>query len=198
MPPRIQILEGDIALQDTDAIVNAANTAMRPGGGVDGAITRAAGAGALADRERLIRERGTPPLETGAAVAGDDGALPARWIIYTAGPVYSGSQAADGALLRGCHIASLRAADEVGARAIAFPAISCGIYGYPPTEAAPIAIASVIEAQTRVEEVRFVLFNSEMRAVFEQAMTAEADRRNWTVEGPGRWLPPAIEERRTT
>jgi O-acetyl-ADP-ribose deacetylase len=191
MPPRIQILEGDITLQATDAIVNAANTGMRPGGGVDGAITRAAGPEALADRERLIRERGAPPLETGAAVAGDGGALPARWIIYTAGPVYSGTDV-DGVLLRSCHVASLLTADEVGAESVAFPAISCGIYGYPATEAAPIALAAVMETQTQVGDVRFVLFGSEMESVFRAAMTAEAERRGWTTDELDRRQPPAV------
>jgi O-acetyl-ADP-ribose deacetylase (regulator of RNase III) len=192
MPPRIQILEGDITLQATDAIVNAANTAMRPGGGVDGAITRAAGHQALADRERLIRERGTPPLETGGAgAAARGGALPARWIIYTAGPVYSGTET-DGVLLRSCHVASLLAAEEAGARSVAFPAISCGIYGYPATEAAPIALAAVMEAHTQVGDVRFVLFGSEMGSVFRAAMRAEAERRGWTEDELDRWLPPPV------
>ena len=124
--------------RDVDAIVNAANTSLRAGGGVDGAITRAAGPDALADRERVIRERGTRPLPTGDAVATIGGALLARWIIHTAGPVYSGSPD-DARLLASCHTRSLEVADELGARTVAFPAISTGVYGYPLDEAAPVA-----------------------------------------------------------
>jgi O-acetyl-ADP-ribose deacetylase (regulator of RNase III) len=169
MAPRITLVRGDITVQDVDAVVNAANTAMRPGGGVDGAITKAAGPEALADRQRLVREGGDPPLPTGTAQVGAGGALAARWIIYTAGPVYSGAPD-DAELLAACHIACLRAADEVGARTIAFPAISTGVYGYPLDLAAPIAIGSVAEATTRVEEVRFVLFDERAYAAFDQAL----------------------------
>jgi len=171
MAPRIVLVRGDITLQDVDAVVNAANTAMRPGGGVDGAITRAAGPTAMADRERLIRERGEPPLPTGTAVAGDGGDLPARWIIYTAGPVYRGS-ASDAELLAACHSACLAAADGVGARAVAFPAISTGVYGYPLDEAASIAVGTVAEADSQVEEVRFVLFDDRALAAFRRALDA--------------------------
>ncbi len=156
--PNIVLVRGDITVQDVDAIVNAANTSLRAGGGVDGAITRAAGPEALADRERVIRERGKPPLPTGDAVATIGGALRARWIIHTAGPIYSGSPD-DPRLLASCHTRSLQVADELGARTIAFPAISTGVYGYPLDEAAPVAIEAVRSAATAVEEVRFVLFD---------------------------------------
>ena len=171
MTLRIELVQGDITNQSVDAIVNAANTALRPGGGVDGAITRAAGPAALADRERIIRERGRTPLPTGEAVATIAGDLDARWIIHTAGPVYSGT--ADPAeLLASCHRSVLRVADELGANTVAFPAISTGIYGYPVDEAAPIAIASVTEQDTRVGEVRFVLFDAGTLAAFEAALDA--------------------------
>jgi O-acetyl-ADP-ribose deacetylase (regulator of RNase III) len=169
MAPRITLVRGDITVQDVDAVVNAANVAMRPGGGVDGAITRAAGAEALADRERLIREAGDPPLPTGTARVGAGGARGARWVIYTAGPVYSGDPG-DAELLAACHTACLRAADQVGARTVAFPAISTGVYGYPLELAAPIAVTSVAEADTRVEEARFVLFDERAHAAFEAAL----------------------------
>jgi O-acetyl-ADP-ribose deacetylase (regulator of RNase III) len=172
--PRILLVLGDITSQDVDAVVNAANTAMRPGGGVDGAITRAAGPDAMADRQRLIGERGSPPLPTGTAVAGAGGALPARWIVYTAGPVHSGDPT-DAELLASCHVESLRAADGVGARTVAFPAISTGIYGYPIEEAAPVAIRAVAEADTRVEEVRFVLFDRAAFDAFSRALEALGD-----------------------
>lgn len=169
--PRIVLLKGDITTQDADAIVNAANSALRPGGGVDGTITRAAGPLALAHRERVIRERGRPPLPTGTAVATIGGNLKARWIIQTAGPIYSGSPD-DTRLLASCHQDSLRVADELGAHTIAFPAISTGIYGYPIDEAATVAIEAVRSADTRVEEVRFVLFDDRALAAFERALGA--------------------------
>ena len=172
MAPRIVLVRGDITTEAVDAVVNAANTAMRPGGGVDGAITRAAGAAAMRDRERLIRERGDPPLPTGTAVTGIGGDLPARWIIYTAGPVYRGSPH-DAELLHACHEACLRAADGAGARSVAFPAISTGIYGYPPAEAARTAVAAVREALTDspVTLVRFVLFDDATLAVFTRELS---------------------------
>ncbi len=169
MTPLIELVRGDITTQSIDAIVNAANTSLRPGGGVDGAITRAAGATARADRERVIRERGSTPLPTGEAIATTGGALDARWIIHTAGPVYSGSPV-DSELLEQCHLSVLKLADELGARTIAFPAISTGIYGYPIDEAAPIAIASVSHAETAVAKVRFVLFSEGDLAAFQRAL----------------------------
>ncbi|MEO8423585.1 MAG: O-acetyl-ADP-ribose deacetylase [Actinomycetota bacterium] len=167
--PRIVLLQTDITFQDVDAIVNAANTSLRPGGGVDGAITRAAGPDALADRERVIRERGDPPLTTGQAVATIGGALAARWIIHTAGPIYSGSPD-DPRTLASCHTECLRVADELGAKTIAFPAISTGVYGYPLEEAAPVAIEAIRSAVTRIDEVRFVLFDEVAMDAFERAL----------------------------
>jgi O-acetyl-ADP-ribose deacetylase (regulator of RNase III) len=169
--PRIVLVEGDITDQDADAIVNAANTSLRPGGGVDGAIARAAGREAMADRRRVIAERGEPPLPTGTAVATIGGDLRASWIVHTAGPIY-GENDRDADLLAACHTSALRVADELGARTVAFPAISCGIYGYPPEEAAPVAIRAVLGAQTDVEEVRFVLFDDTLFDVFDRALTA--------------------------
>lgn len=170
--PNLTLVLGDITSEDVDAVVNAANTALRPGGGVDGAITRAAGPDALADRERLIAERGDPPLPTGDAVATIGGDLTARWIIHTAGPIYRGSPS-DATLLRACHISCLRIADELGARTVAFPAISTGVYGYPVSEAAPIALDAVRKADTQVIEVRFVLFDAAVRDAFEDALAGE-------------------------
>jgi len=175
MAARIELVHGDITEQSVDAIVNAANTALLPGGGVDGAITDAAGPDALADRERVIRERGPTPLPTGEAVATIAGDLDARWIIHTAGPVYSGS-ARDAELLASCHRSVLRVADGLGARSVAFPAISTGIYGYPVDEAAPIAIATVLDAVTAVEQVRFVLFSERDLGVFRDALDAARGR----------------------
>jgi O-acetyl-ADP-ribose deacetylase len=167
--PQILLVRGDITHQDVDAVVNAANDSLRPGGGVDGAITRAAGADALADRERVIRERGKRPLPTGTAVATSGGDLKARWIIHTAGPVYSGSEE-DERMLAACHTTALSVADQLGARTVAFPAISTGIYGYPVEEAAPVAIAAVAHSHTAVEEVRFVLFDDHALNTFRRAL----------------------------
>ena len=167
--PRILLVQGDITTQDVDAVVNAANDSLRPGAGVDGAITRAAGADALAERERLIRDRGKRPLPTGTAIATTGGDLKARWIIHTAGPVYSGTPR-DEELLAACHVNALLVADELGAKTIAFPAISTGVYGYPIDEAAPIAVAAVAGSQTAVEEVRFVLFDTYAYETFRRAL----------------------------
>jgi O-acetyl-ADP-ribose deacetylase (regulator of RNase III) len=106
-----------------------------------------------------------------ATLAGD---LPARWIIHTAGPVYSGSPD-DARLLAACHTSSLAVADDLGVRTIAFPAISTGIYGYPLDEAAPVALAAVRDAPTRVEEVRFVLFDRDALDAFKRALEAAVD-----------------------
>jgi O-acetyl-ADP-ribose deacetylase (regulator of RNase III) len=172
---RIILVRGDITVQDVDAVVNAANTALRPGSGVDGAITSAAGPDALADRERVIRERGHPPLPTGQAVATIGGALAARWIIHTAGPIYSGSPD-DPRLLASCHTESLRIADELGVKTMAFPAISTGIYGYPVEQAASVAIEATASASTEVEEVRFVLFDDRSLQAFEAALNGTRPR----------------------
>ena len=173
MAPSLELVQGDITTQSVDAIVNAANTTLRPGGGVDGAITRAAGPEALTDRERVMTDRGRTPLPTGQAVATIAGDLDARHIIHTAGPVYSGTDR-DAELLAACHRSVLAVADEVGARSVAFPAISTGVYGYPVELAAPIAIATVLEARTAVDRVRFVLFSDRDLAAFELALAARA------------------------
>jgi len=166
---RILLVRGDITLQNVDVVVNAANEALLPGGGVDGAITRAAGAVALAERVRMIRERGSRPLPTGTAVATTGGDLKARWIIHTAGPVYSGVPE-DPRLLAACHTATLTLAEELGAATVAFPAISTGTYGYPAEEAAGVAIAAVAGSGTTVREVRFVLLDERMHAAFRGAL----------------------------
>lgn len=175
-------------MRTTDAIVNAANTSLQPGGGVDGAITRAAGAEALAERRRLIAERGTPPLPTGSAVTTGAGNLRCRWIIHTAGPVYSGT-AEDRRLLAGCYRSSLAEADRVGAASVAFPAISCGVYGYPPGEAAPVAIATIMGADTKVIRVEFVVLGEAMERTFGDAIRGEAGRHGWSADDLGRWSP---------
>ena len=149
---------GDLTTISADAVVNAANASLLGGGGVDGAI-HSRGGPAILEACRAVRASRYPDgLPTGEAVATTAGNLPALWVIHTVGPVYA--RAADPAAdLRACHLNALRVADEVGARSVAFPAISCGVYGYPPGEAAPVAVRAVLEADTSVELVTFVLNN---------------------------------------
>ena len=168
--PEIEIVQGDITREGVDAIVNAANSSLLGGGGVDGAIHRAGGPEILAEC-RQIRDAEWPDgLPTGHAVATTAGELPCQWVIHTVGPVYASAPDPPG-LLASCHRESLRVAGELGARSVAFPAISCGIYGYPVDEAAPIAIGTVRSTPTSVELVRFVLFDSSSLATFQRCMT---------------------------
>jgi O-acetyl-ADP-ribose deacetylase (regulator of RNase III) len=165
---RIEIVQGDVTAERVDAIVNAANSSLLGGGGVDGAIHRAGGPAILAECRRIRADRYPDGLPTGQAVATTAGDLPARWVIHTVGPVYARHD--DPApLLASCHTESLRVADEVGARSVAFPAISTGVYGYPLDEAAPVALHAVRGADTRVELVRFVLFGEDALEAFERA-----------------------------
>lgn len=160
---------GDITEQAVDAVVNAANPSLMGGGGVDGAIHRRGGPAVLAECKEIRRTRYPDGLPTGRAVATTGGDLPAKWVIHTVGPVYSGSPR-DPELLASCHTESLRVADELGAKTVAFPAISTGVYGYPLELAAPVAIRAVREAATKVEEVRFVLFGADAYGAFERAL----------------------------
>jgi O-acetyl-ADP-ribose deacetylase len=169
---RIECVRGDITAQDLDAIVNAANRSLLGGGGVDGAIHRAGGPAILAECRRLRDERYPEGLPTGQAVATTAGDLPARWVIHTVGPVYSRHD--DPApLLASCHTESLRVADEVGARTVAFPAISTGVFGYPVAEAAPVAVEAVRAAKTGVVLVRFVLFDPAALRAFQRAASRD-------------------------
>lgn len=161
---------GDITRERADAIVNAANPSLLDGGGVDRAIHRAGGPAILAACEELRSTRSRGGLPTGEAVATTAGELPARWVIHTVGPVYSGT-VEDGRLLARCHTEALRVADELGATSIAFPAISTGAYGYPLEEAARVAVGAVLAADTPIEDVRFVLIDRRSLAAFEAAAT---------------------------
>jgi len=164
---RLELVEGDITQQDTDAIVNAANEALIPGGGVDGAITRAAGPEALAARRKLGR------CPTSEARIGPGGRLKARHIIYTVGPVYRGGDKGEPDLLASAYRSSLELASEHGLRSVAFPSISTGAYGYPLEEAAPIALQTVIDylkTHTDIELVRFVLYGQHAYQVYERAL----------------------------
>ncbi|NUP03407.1 MAG: O-acetyl-ADP-ribose deacetylase [Nonomuraea sp.] len=161
----ITLEQGDITEQRADAIVNAANSSLLGGGGVDGAIHRRGGPEILEECRRLRASRYSEGLPTGQAVATTAGRLPARWVIHTVGPVHSRSQDRS-ELLASCHRESLRVADELGATSVAFPAISTGIYGWPLDDAARIAVAAVRDAGTSVEEVRFVLYDAAAYAAF--------------------------------
>jgi O-acetyl-ADP-ribose deacetylase (regulator of RNase III) len=171
---RIELVLGDITEQDVDAIVNAANSSLMGGGGVDGAIHRRGGPEILEECRRIRATTHGRGLPTGQAVATTAGRLRARWVIHTVGPVYRVvDRPAD--LLASCHVESLRVADELGAKTVAFPAISTGVYGYPLDEAAPVAIRAVRDAQTAVEEIRFVLFDRHAYEVFAAALAALQD-----------------------
>jgi O-acetyl-ADP-ribose deacetylase (regulator of RNase III) len=173
--PRIELTQGDITEQRVDAIVNAANASLMGGGGVDGAIHRRGGPAIHAECKEIRRSRYPDGLPTGDAVATTGGDLPAHWVIHTLGPVYS-MEAEPLPLLVSCHVESLRVADELGARTVAFPAISTGVYGYPLEEAAPISVASVTGADTDVKEVRFVLFDRRAYDMFADAKVAVEER----------------------
>jgi O-acetyl-ADP-ribose deacetylase len=168
--PRIVLLQGDITQQAVDAIVNAANSSLLGGGGVDGAIHRKGGPAIVEACRRLRAERYPGGLPTGQAVETPAGHLPARWVIHTVGPVYASSEDRSG-LLRSCHVEALRVADTLCCVTVAFPAISTGVYGYPLDLAAPVAIGAVREARTRVQEVRFVLFDQPVYVAFERALS---------------------------
>jgi O-acetyl-ADP-ribose deacetylase len=155
VPPRLEAAQGDITLEQVDAVVNAANARLAGGGGVDGAIHRAAGAAQLQAACRAIG--GCSP---GQAVVTDGFALPARFIIHTVGPVWHGGTSGEPETLASCYRAALSRADEMEARSVAFPAISTGVYGYPPDLAAALAVTTVGAADTDVTLVRFVAFDA--------------------------------------
>jgi O-acetyl-ADP-ribose deacetylase len=169
--PRITLVQGDITEQAVDAVVNAANSKLLGGGGVDGAIHRRGGPAILEECRRIRAERLPDGLPTGQAVATTAGDLPARWVIHTVGPVYAKGEDRSG-LLASCHVESLRVAGELAARTVAFPAISTGVYGYPVEEAAAVAVTAVRTADTEVDEVRFVLFDREAYQAFDRARSA--------------------------
>jgi Predicted phosphatase homologous to the C-terminal domain of histone macroH2A1 len=164
----IRLVLGDITEQRVDALVNAANSSLLGGGGVDGAIHRCGGPEILAECRALRAGRYGGGLPVGQAVATTAGRLPARWVIHTVGPVYSLREDRS-ALLASCHVEALRVADELGARSVAFPAISTGAYGWPVEAAARIALGAVRNTPTNVEYVSFVLFDTRAYAAFAEA-----------------------------
>ncbi|MGW3729913.1 O-acetyl-ADP-ribose deacetylase [Streptomyces sp. F001] len=161
----IRLVQGDITRESADAIVNAANSSLLGGGGVDGAIHRRGGPAILEECRRLRAAEYGKGLPTGQAVATTAGDLDARWVIHTVGPVHSTSEDRS-ALLASCYRESLRVADELGARTVAFPAISTGVYRWPMEDAARIAVETVRATGTAVEEVRFVLFDDRAYEAF--------------------------------
>jgi O-acetyl-ADP-ribose deacetylase (regulator of RNase III) len=169
---RLEAVLGDITTEQVDAVVNAANSALLGGGGVDGAIHAAAGPALLRECQRLRETTHRTGLPVGDAVATGAGDLPARWVIHTVGPNRHRGQT-DPALLASCFTSSLRVAREVGARSVAFPAVSAGIYGWDSAEVARIAVAAIrgdTDATGGIDLVRFVLFGRRVLADFEQAL----------------------------
>lgn len=168
---QITLVRADITAEPVDAVVNAANSSLLGGGGVDGAIHGAGGPAILAECRQLRSGELRAGLPTGQAVATTAGELPARWVIHTVGPVYVKREDRS-ALLRSCYTESLRVADGLGARTVAFPAISAGVYGWPMDDAATQAVGAVRSAQTAVEQVRFVLFSAAAYDAFTAALAA--------------------------
>jgi O-acetyl-ADP-ribose deacetylase (regulator of RNase III) len=165
----LELVEGDITDQQVDAIVNAANSRLAGGGGVDGAIHRRGGPSIMAETDRQHPE-GCP---TGSAVISGAGDLPARYVIHTVGPVWYGGSSGESDLLAGAHRCSLELAVEHGCRSVAFPAISTGVYGYPLDQASRVALETVIDflrTHAKPDLVRFVLFGRPAYEAFEEAL----------------------------
>jgi O-acetyl-ADP-ribose deacetylase (regulator of RNase III) len=172
---RIRLVQGDITRIAADAIVNAANSALAGGGGVDGAIHRAGGPAIMDDlRRRYGAGRSCP---TGGAVVSAAGLLEAKWVIHAVGPVWWGGTAGEAGLLASAYLTSLRLADDLGAHHVAFPSISTGAYGYPVDQAAPVALDAVargLRDAVSVQRVTFVLSGGDALAAFEGALRALA------------------------
>jgi len=167
----LRAVRGDITQVDADVIVNAANPGLLGGGGVDGAIHRAGGPEILAECRAIAAGLPDHRLPRGQAVATTAGRLPARWVVHTAGPIWSATQDRS-AVLRSCYAESLRLADRLGAHSIAFPAISAGVYGWPLDDAARQAVAGVRSVPVEhVQEVRFVLFDDRALDAFVTAIS---------------------------
>jgi len=159
----ISFVVGDLTAQHVDAIVNAANEALAPGGGVCGAIRRAGGDEIFDECARL------GGCATGDAKATGAGRLPARHVVHAVGPVWHGGGHGEAELLASAYRGSLEVAEELGCRTVAFPALSTGIYGYPPELAAPVAVSAAREFEDRFDEIRFVFLDDGMRELFERA-----------------------------
>ncbi|MEW5768206.1 MAG: O-acetyl-ADP-ribose deacetylase [bacterium] len=168
---RLLLVQGDITKESTDAIVNAANSSLMGGGGVDGAIHRAGGPAILEECKRIRAERGRLP--TGQAVITTAGNMAAKYVIHTVGPVWGGGDKNEPELLASCYRESLKLAAASGCRSVAFPSVSTGVYGYPVNLAAPVALQTVIDflkENPSLEEVRFVLFDADTFKAYQKAM----------------------------
>ena len=174
----LRLVEGDITAVMADAVVNAANSSLMGGGGVDGAIHRAGGPEILEECRGIVKRIGWLP--PGRAVITTGGRLPAKYVIHTVGPVWRGGGAGEAGTLASCYRESLRVARERGLRSVAFPSISTGAYGYPMERAAGVALGTVVELLERgegVEEVTFVLWGREALEVYRRALEELATRR---------------------
>jgi O-acetyl-ADP-ribose deacetylase len=163
---KLALVEGDITTQEVDAVVNAANSRMRGGGGVDGAIHRAGGPAVLED----CRRRFPGGLATGDAGWTTAGEMPAQWVIHVVGPNYRAGQT-ERSLLTSCYARALQVADELGAGTVAFPLVSAGIYGWPLDDAVDAAITTLQEATTQVEEARIVAFGRDTADAIRQRLS---------------------------
>lgn len=171
MHPKLSLIRGDITKMKVDAIVNAANSSLLGGGGVDGAIHRAGGPEIMAECHQIRQRQGGCP--TGEAVITTGGALPANHVIHTVGPVWQGGQKGESELLAACYRNALKLAVENGVKSIAFPNISTGVYGYPKAAASKIALASTtafLEEQDTIEQVTFVCFDNENFQLYQEAI----------------------------
>jgi O-acetyl-ADP-ribose deacetylase (regulator of RNase III) len=173
---RVELLQGDITAQAVDAIVNAANSSLLGGGGVDGAIHRKGGPAILEECRALRADRYPDGLAEGEAVATTAGNLPARWVIHTVGPIWDPREAeARAATLRSCYARSLEVADELGATTIAFPLISSGAFGWPLEDAVVQALTALKGVATAVDEARLVLFAEKALALAERVAAEEEE-----------------------
>ncbi len=190
---------GDITEQATDAIVNAANSTLMGGGGVDGAIHRAGGSAILEEcRKIVVRDGHLPP---GEAVQTTGGNLRAAFVIHTVGPVWRDGMQGESGILANAYRNSMRLADRLSLHSVAFPAISTGVYGYPAEAAAAVAVCTVVDELSHarsVHQVRFVLYSPDMLSVFIQAAKDEQRRRNATgwsfVTMPLQGITPSTNE----
>jgi O-acetyl-ADP-ribose deacetylase (regulator of RNase III) len=167
---RLKVVQGDITVQEVDAIVNAANSSLMGGGGVDGAIHRAGGPSILEECREIVNRQGALP--PGEAVITGGGRLKARYVIHTVGPVWRGGKNNEQEILRRAYYNSLELAKEKGLRTVAFPSISTGAYGYPVADAASIALSTIVEYLEKAcfNEVRMVLFNDEIFRIYRETL----------------------------
>lgn len=170
----LSLVQGDITKQETEAIVNAANSSLMGGGGVDGAIHRAGGPAILEDCKKIIAKIGRLP--TGEAVITTGGRLSAKYVIHTVGPIWRGGSQNEPDLLRNCYVNSLKLAKERSVKSVSFPSVSTGVYGYPVEEAAKVALKAVLdflkENPGTFEEVFFTLFDERTYQAYSEALAS--------------------------